>query len=183
MRPHPQFGGLGALVQPGQHVHPEFNVVALERADLGLVLVGKVAEVLVLDPDDVRDCSGKVHMELHQAAQRRQGAVGIGHHPPAAVEQVLADAEQQRPEDGLLAGEMAVDRRSADSGRGPRSSSETRLKPSRRTARRRRTTGPAGGSPWPGCAVSRGRGCGGAAGRRIWVVWLGSVTGASLVAK
>ena len=116
---HPQFGGLRALVQPGQHVHPELNVVALERADLGLVLVGEVAEVLVLDPDDVRVAQGKVDVEGHQPAQRRQVAVGIGHYPAAAVEQVLADAEQQGAEDGLLAGEVAVDRRAADAGRGP----------------------------------------------------------------
>ncbi len=58
-------------MHPGQHVHPEFNVVALERADLGLILAGQVAEVLVLDPDDVGIAEGEVHMKRHEAAQRR----------------------------------------------------------------------------------------------------------------
>ncbi len=112
-------GCLRALVYPGQHVHPEFDVVALERADLGLVLAGQVAEVLVLDPDDVRIAQRKVDVEGHESAQRRQVAVGIGHYLAAAVEQVLADTEQQCAEDGLLAGEVAVDRRPADARRGP----------------------------------------------------------------
>ena len=69
---HPQLGGLGAGVQPGQDLDPELHVVALERADLGLVVLGQVAEVLVLDPDDVGIAQGKVDMERHEAGEGRQ---------------------------------------------------------------------------------------------------------------
>ncbi len=57
-------------------------------------------------------------MEFDQAGEGRGGPGGALHHAPAAVEQVLADAEQQGAEDGLLAGEVAVDGGPADSGRG-----------------------------------------------------------------
>ena len=87
----------------GQDLHPQLHVAALQRADLGLVLVGEVAEVLVLDPDDVGIAQGEVHLELHQPGQGRGGAAGLGHHAPAAVEQVLADAQQQGAQHGLFA--------------------------------------------------------------------------------
>ena len=81
-------------MHPGQDVYPEFNVAALQGADLGLVVVVEVAEVLVLDPDDVRVAEGEVHMELDQAGEGRGRAVGPCHHAAAALQQVLADAQQ-----------------------------------------------------------------------------------------
>ncbi len=64
----------------GQHLHPELHVVALQRADLGLVLVGEIAEVPVLDPDDVGVAQGKVNLERHQPAPAPQR--GRRHRPP-----------------------------------------------------------------------------------------------------
>ena len=62
--------------------------------------------------------SAKSTWNSTRPSQRNGGVVGIGNHPPAAVEQILADAQQQRPQDGLFTREMSVDRRPADAGRG-----------------------------------------------------------------
>jgi hypothetical protein len=113
-------------------------------------------------------------VEGHQPAQRRQIAVGIGHYLAAAVEQVLADTEQQGAEDGLLAGEVTVDRRSADAGRGPEILQGNAVEA---LQGKERSGGGQEGLPpvrlrlagWVEAAWADGS----------WAVWLGSVTGAS----
>ena len=114
VRPHPEFGRVGFAVQFLQHVHPQLHVVALKGADLGLVVIGEVTEIAVLDPDDVRIAQGEVDMELDQPGQGCSGIACIRHHPATAVEQFLAHAQQQRPQHRLLAREMPVNRGSAD---------------------------------------------------------------------
>jgi hypothetical protein len=101
-------------VQPGEHVHPHLHIAALEGPHRGLVLLGEVAEVPVLDPDHVRLAQGKIHLELHQLPQGGQGVRAVLHHFAAAVQQLLADRHQQIRQDRLLAGKVTVNGRAAD---------------------------------------------------------------------
>ncbi|CAH0282974.1 hypothetical protein SRABI83_03978 [Arthrobacter sp. Bi83] len=65
MGTHPEVCRFRLGVDSRQHVNPELHVAALQCPDLRLVLVGKVAEVPVLDTDHIGVAQREVHMELH----------------------------------------------------------------------------------------------------------------------
>jgi hypothetical protein len=127
--PHPELRRVRLGMEAREDLHPHLHIAALEGPDCRLVLIGKAAEIPVLDPDDVRLAQREVHLELHQATQGRQGIGTAGCHPAPAVQQFLADGDQQVREDRLLAGKVAVNGRAADAGGCPKVPRETRLKP------------------------------------------------------
>ena len=102
-------------MQPAEHGHPLLDVAALEAAHLAPVLVGEGVEVAVLHADDVGVAEREVGVERDErrgAPRRRPRTASTT--ARASVEQVPADADQQRGEHRLLAGEVPVDGRPAD---------------------------------------------------------------------
>lgn len=105
-------------IEVAEHRHPGFDITPLRPPYLALGGRGQVGQVPVLNSDQVRFVEREVEVELDQPHQRggrvRCGvddALPPGHEPGA-------DPDQQFDQQGLFVGEVAVDGRSADAGRG-----------------------------------------------------------------
>ena len=75
-------------------------------------------KVAVLNADQVRLAEREVQMEVDQSVQCRPGIVGAGDDVCGAGQQAGAYPHEQLDEKRFLIGEVAIDRRSADTGGG-----------------------------------------------------------------
>ena len=64
------------VVELAQHVHPDLDVLALRLAHLTLRRRGQVAQVAVLDPDQVGLAEREVEVEVDQPVERGGGRCG-----------------------------------------------------------------------------------------------------------
>ena len=75
MRHQSRVGLAVRTVQPPKDAHPDLDVLPLRLADLTLRGLGQVAQIAVLDADQVRLAEREVEMEVDQSVQR---VVGVG---------------------------------------------------------------------------------------------------------
>ncbi|CAM5679455.1 hypothetical protein SMICM304S_05484 [Streptomyces microflavus] len=102
-----------AGVEGADDTHPDLHVLALEPAHPLAVRVAQPVQLAIVEGDEGAVVEGEVDVALDERVQEGfRGAVapgGVLRHPEAAaVQQPLADADQQLGEHRVLAGEVAV---------------------------------------------------------------------------
>jgi hypothetical protein len=93
-----------------EDTHPQFDIVPLESSDMSAVRRVERPQIAVLYPNQVGLVYSKVGVEFDEARQGGNGILRLPDDLTAAFNELPADIEQHRGQDGSLAGEMLVDR-------------------------------------------------------------------------
>ena len=109
--------GVQAAVQPPQLGGPDVDVLALQGAHLLARLWGQGLPVPVLDDDQRAMAQREVDVPPDQRVDRVVRVTGVRHPRPPLVEEALADVHEHGGEDGVLRGEVLVERRAGDPAR------------------------------------------------------------------
>ena len=104
-------------VHGGKDLYPPLDVLALQAPHGATILLAETCQVAVVDANDVGVGESEIDVEGHQLREARAGVIRPLDHRAPAVAQLLAHADEDRPEQRLLVGEVAVDRRAAHTDR------------------------------------------------------------------
>ena len=118
MRHQARVGLTACTVQLQKYVDPDLDVLPLRLAHLTFRGLGQMAQVAILDADQIGLAEREVEVEVDEPVQRGLGVGRLGDDGGRACEQPGADAHQQFDEQRFLVREVPVDRGPADSGGG-----------------------------------------------------------------